>query len=67
MCTYFQQGMYFTYNFFNFEAQTVPDISLFDIQKCYTDKQQHRFQLKFPGKMIIIMSDHTELTGDITL
>jgi hypothetical protein len=48
-CTYFQKGLYFTYNFFDFELLHT---SLFvpDIQQCYTDLQQHRFQIQFPGK-----------------
>ncbi|CAC5396031.1 unnamed protein product [Mytilus coruscus] len=46
--TIVDQGLFFTYNFFNFEVSH-PDIMVFDIQKCYTDKQQHRFQIKFPG------------------
>lgn len=50
VCTFFQQGLFLTYNFFNVEVSH-PDIMVFDIQKCYTDKQQHRFQIKFPGEL----------------
>lgn len=48
-CTYFQKGLYITYNFFDFE-QLHTALFVPDIQQCYTDLQQHRFQIKFPGK-----------------
>ncbi|KAK3090575.1 hypothetical protein FSP39_012798 [Pinctada imbricata] len=43
-----EKSLYLTYNLYDFEAAD-PDLSLFDTKVCFSYKDQHHFQITFPG------------------
>nr|XP_022315495.1 uncharacterized protein LOC111119542 [Crassostrea virginica] len=44
-----EKALVITTNYFDFEYFE-PDLSLFDVKKCFTSTDQHHFQLTFPGQ-----------------
>ncbi|XP_033739126.1 LOW QUALITY PROTEIN: uncharacterized protein LOC117326485 [Pecten maximus] len=48
--TVIQQGLFLAYDFFDFEEVSHPDLSIFDVRKCFSEANQHHFQIQFPGK-----------------
>ncbi|XP_060081859.1 uncharacterized protein LOC132561146 [Ylistrum balloti] len=48
--TIMQLGLFLSYDFFDFEEVSHPDLSIFDIRKCFSEANQRHFQIQFPGK-----------------
>ncbi|XP_069128222.1 uncharacterized protein [Argopecten irradians] len=48
--TVLQTGLFLAYDFFDFEEVSHPDLSIFDVRKCFSETNQHHFQIQFPGK-----------------
>ncbi|OWF34898.1 uncharacterized protein LOC110443619 isoform X2 [Mizuhopecten yessoensis] len=48
--TIMQQSLFIAYDFFDFEEVSHPDLSVFDIRKCFSEANQRHFQIQFPGK-----------------
>ncbi|XP_061182284.1 uncharacterized protein LOC133190610 [Saccostrea echinata] len=44
-----EKALVITTNYFDFEYFE-PDLSLFDIKKCFSSQDQHHFQITFPGQ-----------------
>uniref|UniRef100_K1QRX2 Uncharacterized protein n=1 Tax=Magallana gigas TaxID=29159 RepID=K1QRX2_MAGGI len=44
-----EKALVITTNYFDFEYYE-PDLTLFDVKKCFTSTDQHTFQVTFPGK-----------------
>lgn len=53
-----QKALVITTNYFDFEYYE-PDLTLFDVKKCFTSTDQHTFQVTFPGIYLLKISLHS--------
>lgn len=52
-----QKALVITTNYFDFEYYE-PDLTLFDVKKCFTSTDQHTFQVTFPGIYLLNIKSH---------